>query len=142
MRTWLTGILLGWAFAAGAASVTAFSPEGTAKGVRQASARFDAPMTALGDPRQADPFVVDCSVPGSGKWLDERTWVYDFERDLPGATRCVFVLREGLKDGRARRLRRAPSTSIPAARRCWRYGRGKAVPSTNARSFCSLSMRA
>ncbi|MBN8759179.1 MAG: hypothetical protein BGO61_11575 [Thiobacillus sp. 65-69] len=108
MRTWLTGILLGWAFAAGAASVTAFSPEGTAKGVRQASARFDAPMTALGDPRQADPFVVDCSVPGSGKWLDERTWVYDFERDLPGATRCVFVLREGLKDAAGQAL--APRT--------------------------------
>lgn len=104
MRAWLTGILLVWALAANATGVTGFSPEGTAKGVRQATARFDAPMTTLGDPRQADPFVIDCPVPGSGKWLDERTWVYDFERDLPGATRCAFALRDGLKDAAGQAL--------------------------------------
>ena len=75
-----------------------FSPQGTVKGVRQATARFDAPMVALGDPRAPLPFTVECPVAGSGKWLDEHTWAYDFERDLPGATRCAFTLRVGLKD--------------------------------------------
>ena len=74
----------------GATAVEVFSPQGTLKAVRQAQARFDQPVVTLGDPRAADPFMVDCPVAGSGKWLDDRTWVYDFERDLPGAVRCVF----------------------------------------------------
>ncbi len=98
MRIW-TGVLgLCAALAAHAGGIEAFSPQGTVKGVRQATARFDAPVTTLGDPRAADPFTVECPVPGSGKWLDERTWVYDFERDLPGAARCTFSVRAGLKD--------------------------------------------
>ena len=70
-----------------AAQVTDFSPQGTVKAVRQVAAKFDQPLVMLGDPRAADPFAVDCPVAGSGKWLDDRTWVYDFERDLPGAMR-------------------------------------------------------
>lgn len=98
MRAWILGLLLGATLAANAAEVQTFSPQGTAKGVRQAAARFDQPLVALGDPRAADPFDVDCAVAGSGKWLDDRTWVYDFERDLPGALRCRFTLRAGLRD--------------------------------------------
>jgi hypothetical protein len=92
----LAGLL--WSALACAAQVSDFSPQGTVKGVRQAAARFDTAMVALGDPRAPAPFDVDCAVPGSGKWLDERTWVYDFERDLPGALRCEFSVRAGLRD--------------------------------------------
>ena len=98
MRVWIGVLGMCAALAAQAAAVEAFSPQGTVKGVRQATARFDAPMVALGDPRAPSPFTVECPVAGSGKWLDERTWAYDFERDLPGATRCAFTLRAGLKD--------------------------------------------
>ena len=98
MRVWMGVLGMCVALAAQAAGVEAFSPQGTVKGVRQATARFDAPMVALGDPRAPSPFTVECPVAGSGKWLDERTWAYDFERDLPGATRCAFTLRAGFKD--------------------------------------------
>ncbi len=43
-----------------APQVDAFSPQGQAKGVRQAAARFTEPMVAFGDPRLADPFEVRC----------------------------------------------------------------------------------
>src|SRR5262245_59269127 len=54
-----------------------FSPQGTAKQVRQAVARFTAPMVSLGDPRLEDPFNVDCGAKGKGHWADTRNWVYD-----------------------------------------------------------------
>ncbi|HXJ81498.1 MAG TPA: MG2 domain-containing protein [Candidatus Methylomirabilis sp.] len=77
--------------------VTAFSPGGTVKRVRQAQAVFSAPMVPFGDLRLADPFDVTCPETGLGRWVDMRTWVYDFARDLPGGLRCVFTLRPGLQ---------------------------------------------
>jgi hypothetical protein len=50
---------------ASAQSVEIFSPQGTVKGVRQASARFAVPMVAFGDPRELDPFEIDCSGQGT-----------------------------------------------------------------------------
>src|SRR5687768_18429014 len=83
--------------------VDLFSPRGEAKQVRQVTARFSVPLVALGDPRLADPFSIDCAAPGKGRWADVRNWVYDFDADLPGGTRCSFKLTSGLKalDGRA-----------------------------------------
>jgi uncharacterized protein YfaS (alpha-2-macroglobulin family) len=79
-----------------AARVALFSPRGTAKQVRQATARFSVPMVALGDPRLADPFTVACSAPGKGRWADTRNWVYDFDADLPAGVRCTFTLKPGI----------------------------------------------
>src|SRR5262249_40137771 len=82
--------------AAGAARVDRFTPQGTLKQVRQAIAHFSAPVVALGDPRAPAPFDIECPVTGSGRWLDPRTWAYDFARDLPGGVRCTFRMRAGL----------------------------------------------
>jgi len=78
--------------------VEAFSPEGQVREVRQAGARFSAPMVAFGDLRAPAPFRVDCPVPGQGRWVDERDWAYDFERDLPGAVACRFTLVDTARD--------------------------------------------
>ena len=43
-----------------------------------------------------DPFIIDCPEDGVGRWIDSRTWVYDFAHDLPGGVRCGFKLRLGL----------------------------------------------
>jgi uncharacterized protein YfaS (alpha-2-macroglobulin family) len=83
--------------------VELFSPRGSVKQVRQATARFNVPMVALGDPRLEDPFVVACDASGAGRWADSRNWVYDFDADLRAGLRCTFTLKAGLKalDGRA-----------------------------------------
>jgi hypothetical protein len=76
--------------------IESFSPEGLAKGVRQVAVRFSQPMVALGDPRPPlELFAIDCAgaQPGVARWLDERSWVYDFAGDLPAGIACRFTLR-------------------------------------------------
>ena len=64
---------------ADSARVALFSPQGTAKGVRQATARFSAPMVPFGEPRLPDPFDVELRrEPARGRWIDDRNWAYDF----------------------------------------------------------------
>jgi uncharacterized protein YfaS (alpha-2-macroglobulin family) len=77
--------------------VTAFSPHGTVKRVRQAQAVFSAPMVPFGDLRLPDPFQVTCPEAGAGRWVDTRVWVYDFARDLPAGIHCAFTLLAGLQ---------------------------------------------
>ncbi len=81
-----------------------FVPQGSVKRVRQATARFPHVMVALGDPRApSDPFTVDCGAAGTARWIDSRTWSYDFTQDLPAGLRCRFTLKDGVRalDGTA-----------------------------------------
>ncbi len=80
-----------------AAEVEVFSPQGEVKGVRQVAARFSAPMVPFGDPRLTEPFDIDCPEKGSGRWADQKNWVYDFDRDLRAGVRCSFAVKEDLK---------------------------------------------
>ncbi len=81
-----------------AQAIGTFTPTGSAKQVRQVTARFDTPMVAFGDPRAEAPFTVDCAPPGKGRWADTRNWVYDFDADLPAGVRCTFTPRADLRD--------------------------------------------
>ncbi|MEO8754899.1 MAG: alpha-2-macroglobulin, partial [Casimicrobiaceae bacterium] len=81
-----------------AQTVEFFSPQGEVKGVRQVTARFAKPMVAFGDPREVDPFTIDCPEKGTGRWADMKNWVFDFARDLPAGVRCTFTLKTGLTD--------------------------------------------
>ena len=81
-----------------ATRIDSFSPEGTVKQVRQVAARFSVAMVALGDPRPSAPFSIDCAEPGTGRWVDGRHWVFDFERDLPAGVACAFATAPGLVD--------------------------------------------
>jgi alpha-2-macroglobulin len=75
-----------------------FAPEGTVRGVRQVHARFSAPMVPFGDLRDvAQPFVIDCPEPGNPRWVDDRNWIYDFDRDLPAGVYCTFTVRDGIR---------------------------------------------
>ncbi|UUZ49911.1 hypothetical protein LP420_07165 [Massilia sp. B-10] len=67
----------------GQTRVASFTPQGTVKQVRQATARFSAQMVPFGDLRLSDPFTIDCAEKGKGRWIDGSNWSYDFERDLP-----------------------------------------------------------
>ncbi|MDD5035255.1 MAG: MG2 domain-containing protein [Methylococcaceae bacterium] len=77
--------------------VELFSPQGTVKNVRQATARFSEAMVHFGDPRTQAPFDADCPMQGAGHWVDARNWVFDFEQDLPAGIRCSFRLKTGIK---------------------------------------------
>jgi alpha-2-macroglobulin len=78
--------------------VATFSPQGTVKHVTQVRVAFSDPMVPFGDPSSAgDPFAIECAEAGRGRWLDPRTWVYDFDRQVPGGTACGFQLRPGTR---------------------------------------------
>ena len=87
-----------WVASGDTAQVLRFSPEGAARDIRQVSVQFSGPMVPLGDPRLEDPFTVECAAPGRGRWVDEKTWVYDFEQGLSAGLVCAFELKTGLKD--------------------------------------------
>jgi len=79
-----------------AQSVEFFSPQGEVKAVRQVTARFAMAMVPFGDPREVDPFAIDCVEKGKGRWADMKNWVYDFDRDLPAGVRCSFTVKPGV----------------------------------------------
>lgn len=83
------------------ATVQTFSPQGEIAKVRQARATFSEPMVRFGDPRLPAPFDVACvdttPVTGTGRWVDDKTWVHDFTSDVPAGVRCEFKLKPGLK---------------------------------------------
>jgi hypothetical protein len=114
---WISSSLAGATDGAGL-RVESFSPQGTVKGVRQVTARFSAPMVALGDPRMPPPFDLDCEQPGTGRWADPRTWVLDFDRDLPAGIRCRFTLKPEL---------RSPEGHQPAAVQTFMFDTGGPV---------------
>ena len=96
-----------------AARVESFSPTGFTKDVRQVVVRFSEPMVALGDPERESPFTIDCAVPGAGRWIDERHWVYDFDYDVPGAVRCRFTLREDVRTYAGEEVEARPREGVP-----------------------------
>jgi hypothetical protein len=74
-----------------------FAQPGMGNGtIERFTMRFSSAMVPLGDPRAAAPFATAC--PGQGRWVDERTWVYDFAAPLAGGTTCRFDVRQGLRD--------------------------------------------
>jgi alpha-2-macroglobulin len=103
MARLVTGVLVFAVFLSGVSlasetpRVEFFSPEGTVKQVRQVTARFTDQMVAFGDPRLADPFDIKCSGRGKGRWVDGKSWSYDFDKDLDGGIVCTFTVKPALK---------------------------------------------
>jgi uncharacterized protein YfaS (alpha-2-macroglobulin family) len=79
------------------ANISSFSPQGTIKDVRQVRVQFSESMIAFGDPATAEPFSIQCPVPGKGIWEDDKNWVYDFKSDLPAGINCSFTLKKDYK---------------------------------------------
>ncbi len=98
---WLVSIVLLAPASLHAQPVEFFSPQGEVKGVRQVTARFAKPMVPFGDPREVDPFAIDCPEKGTGRWADTKNWVFDFARDVPGG-RALQLHAEGRADRRRR----------------------------------------
>ncbi|MFC5474777.1 alpha-2-macroglobulin family protein [Paraherbaspirillum soli] len=80
-----------------AGNITSFSPQGEITQVRQVRVNFSEAAIKFGDPKAPMPFDVNCSEAGSGRWADERNWIYDFVRDVGPGTRCSFTLKPTFK---------------------------------------------
>lgn len=90
------------------ARVEVFAPQGEVHPVRQVQVRFSEAITRVGDLRAYNPFTIGCAVPGKGRWVDGRNWVYDFERDLPAGIACQFVPVKGLRAASGKPVAESP----------------------------------
>ncbi len=98
-KTLLGCLLALCALSSQAFQISSLSPQGEVATVRQVVAKFDDSAIAFGDPKAAAPLSVSCNEPqaGSGRWVSDRAWAYEFERDLPPGLNCTLQLRPGLQ---------------------------------------------
>ena len=83
-----------------ATEIASVSPQGEVAQVRQVVLRFDEAVVPFGDLRLPDPMSVACqgaAPAGSGRWTNDRTWLYDFREPLPPGTRCTLKARSDWK---------------------------------------------
>ncbi|MBL4616544.1 MAG: hypothetical protein JKY46_02530, partial [Robiginitomaculum sp.] len=104
-------------------TIDIFSPTGEAKWVSQVKVRFNSNMSTLGDLRQDDPFEIDCSTKGKGRWVDPKNWVYEFSPRLAAGNHCTFTPLPGLRDIKGNRVRGNKSYSFNTGGPAVRYTR-------------------
>jgi len=93
------GLVLG-AWAAHAAGIVGVSPQGEVALVRQITVKFSEAVVPFGDLRLPDPLAVMCqgaAPAGTGRWANDRMWLYDFREALPPGVRCTLKARADWK---------------------------------------------
>ena len=80
--------------------------------VERFTLRFSEAMVPLGDPRAVAPAKTDCPVPAAGRWADQQTYLFEFERALPGGISCKVELRDELATQRGVQIGGARSFTI------------------------------
>ncbi|MBV9889267.1 MAG: alpha-2-macroglobulin, partial [Rhizobacter sp.] len=101
-----------------AVAVVAVTPQGEVAQVRQVTVKFGEAVVPFGDPRLGDPFAIACrgaNVPaGSGRWANDRVWLYDFREPLGPGTTCTAVLRADWKPAAKAGAAAAPASGPSA----------------------------
>ncbi|WP_245253691.1 Ig-like domain-containing alpha-2-macroglobulin family protein [Paraburkholderia sp. LEh10] len=94
-------LLAAVAWRADAARITQVSPQGKVAQVRQVVVKFDEAMVPFGAPNLPAPARVKCgdaaASAGQPRWIDDKTWAWDFNADLPPGVACSVDLNDGLK---------------------------------------------
>lgn len=101
-------LLAAAAIQAHAFQIVSVSPQGEVARVRQVLAKFDDSAVNFGDPKAEAPLSLSCSdaqvTQGSGRWVTDRSWAFEFERDLPPGVRCNLQVRAGFKSPKGAEL--------------------------------------
>ena len=90
-----------------AVQISSLSPQGEVAQVRQLVAQFDSPAVAFGSQNHPPPLTLDCNdslaAAGQGRWVSDRSWVFDFNQMLPPGMRCTVQVAPGFRsaDGQA-----------------------------------------
>ena len=96
-----------------AIQIVSLSPQGEIARVRQVVAKFDESAVNFGDPKAEAPLSLSCSdaqvTKGSGRWVTDRSWAYEFENDLPPGVSCSLQVRAGFKSPKGAELTGASS---------------------------------
>ncbi len=96
------------ALQAQALQITSLTPQGEVARVRQVVAKFDESAVNFGDPKAPAPLALSCSdaqaTQGSGRWISDREWAFEFENDLPPGVSCALQPRPGFKSPKGQEL--------------------------------------
>jgi len=88
--------------------IVGVSPQGEVAQVRQVVAKFDDSAVNFGDPKAEAPLTFSCSdaqvTKGSGRWVTDRSWAYEFENDLPPGVSCTLQAKAGFKSPKGAEL--------------------------------------
>ena len=103
-----TALLAAATLQAHAIQIVSLSPQGEIARVRQVVAKFDDSAVNFGDPKAEAPLTLSCSdaqvTKGSGRWVTDRSWAYEFENDLPPGVSCSLQVRAGFKSPKGAEL--------------------------------------
>ena len=84
-----------------ALQIVSLSPQGEVSRIRQVVAKFDESAVNFGDPKAPAPLSLSCSdaqaTKGNGRWISDREWAFEFEKDLPPGVSCSLQVRAGMK---------------------------------------------
>lgn len=109
----IAGSIAAVACATQAFQIISLSPKGEVARVRQVVAKFDESAVNFGDPKAPAPLSLSCSdaqaTKGAGRWISDREWAFEFERDLPPGIACSLQLRSGIKSAKGADLTGATS---------------------------------
>ncbi len=105
----LAALALAWAtLTAHALQIVSLSPQGEVARVRQVLAKFDDSAVNFGDPKAEAPLSLSCSdaqvTQGTGRWVNDRVWAFDFANDLPPGVSCTVQAKSGYKSPRGAEL--------------------------------------
>ncbi|AUT61155.1 alpha-2-macroglobulin family protein [Paraburkholderia terrae] len=104
----MLGLLIGVTWRADAARITQVTPQGKVAQVRQVVVKFDESMVAFGAPDLPAPARIKCNdasaSAGQPRWIDDKTWAWDFTADLPPGVACSVDLNDGLKSSAGQAL--------------------------------------
>jgi alpha-2-macroglobulin len=79
-------------------SIESFSPEGEVKDIKQIVIQFSDSMIPMGSPKvSSEIFQINCPSEGKSRWLDDKTYIYQFFKPLESGIKCEFILKEGIK---------------------------------------------
>ena len=101
-------LLAAGALHAQAVQIISVSPQGEISRVRQVVAKFDESAVNFGDPKAPAPLTLSCNdaqaTKGSGRWLNDRQWVFDFDNDLPPGVSCTLSAAPGFQSPKGQQL--------------------------------------
>jgi len=97
-------LLASVALQAHALQIVSVTPQGEVARVRQVVAKLDDSAVNFGDPKAPAPLTLSCTdaqaSKGISRWLNDRTWVFDFENDLPPGVACTLQRVLGFKSAK------------------------------------------
>lgn len=91
-----SALLIAPQIASAVLEVRQFSPQGEVRNVTQVTAVFNEDVVKLGDTDAESPFDVSCTVSGSGRWMDAKTWRYQLSGKLGSGDACHFKIKPNL----------------------------------------------